>query len=771
MVKQHTIEHNYSTKLSIIGESSTSSKCITKTNSASSSLNSIPNNQHHHNHHHHHNYIIPTSSSSSSISSSSIILNDQIDSLLPNLSDIELNSNINSRFDFNMNPSNSIIMNDDNEYIDDDYLTKWTPLFPLPPSEPTTLVSTTDINAHLVPSSSTSLDQVSTLPTTLTSFPNVFQHNDNKVKSTTTSVTTTNILKHSNIIMKKKNKKKDHNQKHQQQKPVKMTLDALQFLKVLGKGCMGKVILVRHHQTSRLYALKAISKEGLNARKEIEHVLMERNILSKVSQVHHPFLIKLHHSFQNTNQLFLLMDYHPGSDLATQLCIHPQFTPYRTQFYMAEIILGLQELHRLGILYRDLKPENILLAADGHIVLTDFGFSKLFDRQQEEDRIDEYVADDELLPYHTLTFCGTPEYIAPELLIQEGYTYAVDFWSLGVVFYEMLLGITPYYDENDDELYEKILNDPVDIPDHLDSFTKDLILGLLEHDPRLRIGCAHFFEPDLDGINEIRDHPYFSNINWNDVYHKRLPAPFIPRIQSETDVSHFDPAFVNLSPRLSALSQFNKQIDDDLDDDLYELDNNNNNTTHDNQLSAFNLSDQQKKYHGEANDDDDDDYYLNVPLDQAFIGYSFINENTCIDTDSLLDDDDEEVKEQVQVQVNDPQQQQPKNILEANERSSHYYGITNMDALSSLKQLQQQLQSTYPTPLPPPPSTTFSSSLNAHVSQDDNDDNDDNESDISPSQRLGFSRFQQRHNQNQSRLSSSFTLESLHNEDDIIWLH
>ncbi|KAI8076858.1 kinase-like domain-containing protein, partial [Halteromyces radiatus] len=333
------------------------------------------------------------------------------------------------------------------------------------------------------------------------------------------------------------------NYKQNQRTPTRMTLEDLQFLKVLGKGCMGKVILVRQQSSARLYALKAISKEWVIAQREVEHAVMERNILSKVSKAHHPFLIKLHHSFQNANQLFLVMDYHVGSDLATQLQLNYHFDDYRCRFYVAEILLGLQELHRLGILYRDLKPENILLAADGHIVLTDFGFSRLFDEQSNDDKKNT-------MPYHTHTFCGTPEYMAPEVFLSEEYTFAVDYWSLGIVMYEMLLGYTPFSHDNDAELYRRVLEDPLDIPEDMPMATADLILGLLEREPEERLGCGHMFDNQL-GFEDIRQHPYFSSLDWNDIYHKRMPAPFIPHLKSETDVSHFDPDFVKLSPRLS----------------------------------------------------------------------------------------------------------------------------------------------------------------------------------------------------------------------------
>ncbi|KAI8578014.1 hypothetical protein K450DRAFT_249499 [Umbelopsis ramanniana AG] len=316
----------------------------------------------------------------------------------------------------------------------------------------------------------------------------------------------------------------------------KVTIQDFQILKVLGKGCMGKVILVREHRTSRLFALKAISKQFVVMHREVEHAKSEREILARIGQISHPFLIRLHHSFQDASQLFLVFDYHVGGDMATQLAKCYKFSPGRCRLYTAEILLGIQELHRLGILYRDLKPENILLGADGHIILTDFGLSKQFLPQTN-------VGDQ-----RTTTFCGTAEYLAPEILRGDEYSFAVDFWSLGTLLYEMITGIPPFWAENHADMYNRVLDDNLEFPPNFDTVTADFITGLLHRVPQDRLGAGPY------GPQEIRSHPYFAGMDWSDVYRKRIKPEYIPMFKSETDLQNFDDTFVAMTPRFSLAS-------------------------------------------------------------------------------------------------------------------------------------------------------------------------------------------------------------------------
>ncbi|RCH97103.1 hypothetical protein CU098_009268 [Rhizopus stolonifer] len=310
-------------------------------------------------------------------------------------------------------------------------------------------------------------------------------------------------------------------------------MDDFELIKVLGKGATGKVILVREQQSHKLFALKSITKSWSITRREVEHIRMERDILVALSAIRHPFLIRLHAAFQDRQNLYLVLDYHAGADLATLLQRYICFHPEQCRLYAAEIVMGLQELHRNNILYRDLKPENVLLAADGHLVLTDFGLSKLF---KGSDRYD----------HRTTTFCGTPEYLAPEIILQdEEYSYAADFWSLGTMLYEMLTGVTPFAAETPEDMYDRVLYDDLTFPARFDPEAMDLIAGLLERDPLERLGAG------IGGVFELRTHAYFArHLNWKDVHAKRIQPLYVPSRTSETDLSNFDPDFLEMSTHI-----------------------------------------------------------------------------------------------------------------------------------------------------------------------------------------------------------------------------
>lgn len=272
-------------------------------------------------------------------------------------------------------------------------------------------------------------------------------------------------------------------------------------------------------------------KELVIEQREITHTLAERDILATMSGINHPFLAKLHASFQDTHRLYLVTDYYCGGDLATQMSTCSTFSKERILFYAAEMIEGIGELHRLGILYRDLKPENILLTIDGHVLLTDFGLSKWL-------HSDEH--------HMTQTFCGTAEYLAPEALLGEPYSFGVDYWAYGTILYEMLAGITPFWADNHSEMYRRVLQDPLEFPPDTDFETAEFLSALLERDPSMRLG--------VNGVDEIKSHIYFGSISWDDVYHRRLIPPYVPDIRSSLDFSNFDPSFLEMPPVLTPVS-------------------------------------------------------------------------------------------------------------------------------------------------------------------------------------------------------------------------
>lgn len=250
----------------------------------------------------------------------------------------------------------------------------------------------------------------------------------------------------------------------------KVVVDDFEMMRVLGKGCAGKVLLVRHKKTENLYALKAITKRHVLAHQELQHTLTEQAVLKRMArEAKDPFVVKLRWSFHDDQHLFLVMDFHPGGDLATQLARWGRLGRDRARFYAAEIVEGVDGLHATGVIYRDLKPENILIGADGHIVLTDFGLSKEFPRKTSPttapatptgSRSDFHAQ--QPLPHWmkgeenksswpigqndtTTTFCGTAEYLAPEVIQGQPYSYEVDWWSFGTMLYEMLTGIVSHF--------------------------------------------------------------------------------------------------------------------------------------------------------------------------------------------------------------------------------------------------------------------------------------------------------------------------------------
>ncbi|THH09333.1 hypothetical protein EW145_g2097 [Phellinidium pouzarii] len=346
----------------------------------------------------------------------------------------------------------------------------------------------------------------------------------------------------------------------------KVVINDFEMTRVLGKGCAGKVLLVRHKKTDSLYALKAITKRHVLAHQELQHTLTEQAVLKRMArEAKDPFVVKLYWSFHDKENLFLVMDFHPGGDLATQLARWGRLGRDRARFYAAEIVEGVDGLHAAGVIYRDLKPENILIGADGHIVLTDFGLSKEFPRRTSpitapatpsgsrsdfslstppvphwmkgEDKTNWPIGQND----STSTFCGTAEYLAPEVIQGQPYSYEVDWWSFGTMLYEMLTGITPFWANNHSEMYVRVLQDELKFPDDrvMDQDTKSLIRGLLQRNPALRIKQPR-----------IKKHPYFSMIDWSHVYYKRYIPPYIPPIDplNASDTQNFDETFLDMEP-------------------------------------------------------------------------------------------------------------------------------------------------------------------------------------------------------------------------------
>eukprot|EP01097_Dermamoeba_algensis_P006920 TRINITY_DN4321_c0_g1_i1.p1 TRINITY_DN4321_c0_g1~~TRINITY_DN4321_c0_g1_i1.p1 ORF type:complete len:463 (-),score=87.38 TRINITY_DN4321_c0_g1_i1:111-1499(-) len=304
--------------------------------------------------------------------------------------------------------------------------------------------------------------------------------------------------------------------------PHKVCLEDFELKTVIGKGSFGKVIQVKKKDTGKIYAMKVLNKKTILERNDLDHTKAEKSILQKLV---HPFLVNLYYSFQSEDKLYFIMDYVNGGELFYHLQHARFFDEERVRFYIAEIVCGLEYLHGMNVLYRDLKPENILLTADGHICMTDFGISK--EGLGNGDR--------------TETFCGTPEYLAPEVLEGNGYGKAVDWWSLGTLMYEMLTGLPPFYDQDVQAMYAKIMKHKLAFPDKISPDARSLLEGLLERDPDKRLS---------DGAT-IKSHPFFRNIDWNKLVAKELTPPYIPPVKSKDDTSMIDDEFKSEDPVLS----------------------------------------------------------------------------------------------------------------------------------------------------------------------------------------------------------------------------
>ncbi|CAF0906155.1 unnamed protein product [Adineta ricciae] len=303
--------------------------------------------------------------------------------------------------------------------------------------------------------------------------------------------------------------------------------DSSQFelLQTLGAGSFGKVFLVRKTvgpDAGTLYAMKVLTKASLKVR-DRQRTKMERDILAQIS---HPFIVKLHYAYQTQGKVYLVLDFLRGGDLFTRLSKEVMFTERDVQFYLAELALALDHLHSLGIVYRDLKPENILLDSDGHIALTDFGLSKESIPTQDS---------------KTFSFCGTVEYMSPEVVSRKGHSHVADWWSFGVLAFEMITGHLPFHGANRKETMNMILKAKLAMPTYPSVEAQSLLRMLFKRNPANRLGAGP------DGFRNIQKHAFFVSIDWDKLYRREIEPPFIPPIHS--DYAHyFDKEFTCKTP-------------------------------------------------------------------------------------------------------------------------------------------------------------------------------------------------------------------------------
>ncbi|KAF7729974.1 hypothetical protein EC973_003387 [Apophysomyces ossiformis] len=303
-----------------------------------------------------------------------------------------------------------------------------------------------------------------------------------------------------------------HNQPPVFQSDSSVGIEDYELLETLGTGTFGRVHLAKEKKTKKYHAIKVLKKAEVVRLKQVEHINSERQVLS---QVNFPFIVQLFRTFQDHQNLYMVQEYVIGGEVFRHLRRAGRFSNDMTRFYAAEIVLAIEYLHSKNIIYRDLKPENLLLDAQGHIKITDFGFSK-----KVEDR--------------TFTLCGTPEYLAPEIIQSKGHSKAVDWWSLGILCFEMLAGYPPFYDDNHFGIYERILAGKAHYPSYIDNTAKDLIKRLLVSDRTRRLGNLR------GGAEDIKRHKWLRHMDWEGLLNKTVRAPLIPVQAGDGDTSNFE---------------------------------------------------------------------------------------------------------------------------------------------------------------------------------------------------------------------------------------
>lgn len=308
-------------------------------------------------------------------------------------------------------------------------------------------------------------------------------------------------------------------------KPGKMSVNDFELVTVIGRGACGKVLLVLKKDgadAGHLYAMKVLKKEWVMNKDLVTQTMAERRILQEAN---HPYIVQLKYAFQNQDKLYMVMEYYSGGSLRQVLRRRGRFSIKRARFYLAEILLAIAHLHASNILYRDLKLENIVITADGNVACTDFGLSK------------EEMDDNE----RTSSFVGTCEYLAPELIMKEGYGKAVDWWALGILAYEMVQGDSPFRHNVPTILFDKILKEEPEFSDRFTPEAQDLIMKLLTKNPEHRLGCGP------DGVEEIKQHPFFNEIDWDMLLLKEMEVPRPPhRMEDVTDESHLSRAIAKM---------------------------------------------------------------------------------------------------------------------------------------------------------------------------------------------------------------------------------
>lgn len=317
--------------------------------------------------------------------------------------------------------------------------------------------------------------------------------------------------------------------------PQALSLMDFKVLALVGRGSFGQVLQVRKKDTGSIYALKILEKSHVKKKDQVENTKSERRVLEIVN---HPFIVKLHYAFQTGSALCLVMDFVNGGELFTYLKKERYFHEEDARIWSAEILLALEYLHSMDLIYRDLKPENVLLTAKGHVKLTDFGLAR--------DVNDKMTAK---------TVAGSPYYMAPEVLLMQGHDTQADWWSLGILIYEMLTGLPPFYSEDAKKAYQNLLTKAIEFPGHVSESAQSLIRQLLNTDPSERLGAR--LNPSQeqsqhkliaaawgDGM-PIKRHQWYERLDWDEVLLQKVEPRIVVNVSGMEDISNFDPAFTH----------------------------------------------------------------------------------------------------------------------------------------------------------------------------------------------------------------------------------
>jgi serine/threonine protein kinase len=317
-----------------------------------------------------------------------------------------------------------------------------------------------------------------------------------------------------------KNNTQEENKETSELVTVKLSYQDFEPLKLIGTGSFGKVLLVKYNSNNNLYAMKVLNKSQIKLKKQEENTKNERDLMVKLNN---PFILSIKFAFQDESKLYIVSEFLQGGDLFYHLHHSTiNLTEEVAKFYIIELILGLEFLHQNNVIFRDLKPENILLDSEGHIRISDFGLSKILENSRDK----------------AYTLCGTLKYLAPEILKNKGYEKTVDWWSLGCIFYEMLMGHLPFK-INGNVIDPEVFEEKIKFNDNMNPLLIDLISQLLAVNPKKRIGYG-----DSDA-KKIKEHQYFIDVDWNKYLNKEIEPPFIPKLDGDMDLRYFDKSFTD----------------------------------------------------------------------------------------------------------------------------------------------------------------------------------------------------------------------------------